>query len=155
MAGSALLLAIKVIYTKHALRSMPSGTLIFWHDVFGVTMFFGWSFLFEKPQLTVPTWPAALGLLYQGVLVAGFCFALQAWLLRRYSASQVSIYSVSTPLFGLLFAHLFRGDALSPWLLFSGLCVAGGILLVNRRPSPRPQTSDNAAATPRAETASS
>lgn len=135
MCGSALILAIKVVYTKRAIRHVPSGTLMFWHDVFGVALFFAWSALFETVPWKVPAWPTVAGLAFQGLAVAGFCFALQAWLLRTYSASQVSVYSVSTPLFGLVFSRLFRGDELSPWLLLSGVCVALGIALVNRRPA--------------------
>lgn len=135
MVASALILAVKVIYTKHALRVIEPGKLIFWHDLFGVLMFFAWSAAFETWPRSPLAWPTVVGLLYQGVVVAGFCFALQAALLKRYSASQISIYSVSTPLFGLFFSWLFRGDALSPWLLFAGVCVAIGIYLVNRRPA--------------------
>ncbi|MCC7423712.1 MAG: DMT family transporter [Planctomycetaceae bacterium] len=137
MCASAVFLAVKVVYTKWAIRKVPSGTLMFWHDVFGVMLFFAWSAAFETVPWRMPSWPAAAGLFYQGVLVAGFCFALQAWLLRTYSASQVSIYSVSTPLFGLYFSWVFRGDELSPWLVVSAVCVAVGIALVNRRPTAR------------------
>jgi drug/metabolite transporter (DMT)-like permease len=73
-----------------------------------------------------------LGLLYQGILVAGFCFAVQAHLLKKHVASQISIFSFSTPLFGLTAAILIRSDAYSHWLLVSGGLVALGIWLIQR-----------------------
>ena len=141
LAASAFVLGIKIIYTKHAMRKVEAGKLIFWHDAIGVIFFAIAAILFESPNL----WPfcssaivnqqevgeAMLGLLYQGLVVAGFCFATQAVLLKRHSASQLSVFSFATPLFGITFAVLFRGEQLSEWLAVSGVCVAAGILLVN------------------------
>ncbi len=138
---SGFLLGIKIIYTKHAMRVVEPGKLILWHDVFGVVLFAIFAVIFEDPDLR-PFFSSAvfddatireafLGLLYQGVVVAGFCFATQAVLLRRHSASQLSVFSFATPLFGISFAVLFRGESLSGWLAIAGGCVAVGILLVN------------------------
>lgn len=138
MLGSALVLGIKVVYTKHALRRIPSGTLILWHDVVGVVLFVvtsaaleGWP---QKPLLASAVW----GLLYQGVLVAGLCFALQAVLLARHSATQISVFSFLTPLVGIFLGVLLRSEPISPWLLVAGACVAMGILLVNLVPRGTP-----------------
>jgi len=143
MLASAILLGIKIIYTKQAMTVVEPGKLIFWHDVIGVACFAAWSLLFEDSDLSpflsaaVFTEPAVrnamLGLLYQGVVVAGFCFATQALLLRKHSASQLSAFSFATPLFGVAYAVLLRGDPLSGWLAVAGVAVAAGIVLVNRR----------------------
>lgn len=138
---SGFLLGIKILYTKHAMKVVESGKLIFWHDVIGVVGFAIAAILFEEPDLSPlfsarviedrKTREALFGLLYQGVVVAGFCFATQAVLLRRHSASQLSVFSFTTPLFGISFAVLLRGEELSPWLALAGVLVAVGILLVN------------------------
>jgi drug/metabolite transporter (DMT)-like permease len=135
LLASGCLLGIKVVYTKYAVRSVEPGKLIFWHDVLGTALFLAYSFLFETTRADSFVLPVVLGLLYQGVVVAGFCFALQAVQLRRYSASQVSVFSAATPLFGIYFGVLFRGDAVSPWLLAAGFCVAVGIWLVTLAPA--------------------
>jgi drug/metabolite transporter (DMT)-like permease len=70
-------------------------------------------------------------LLYSGFVVSGFCFAANAWQLRRHGASQVSVFSFTTPIFGVALGVLLRGDVLSPWLLVSGVAVAVGITMVN------------------------
>lgn len=129
---SGLILGVKIVYTKHAVRTVEPGKLIFWHDIVGTAMFFAYSFIFETTRLADFTMPAIWGLLFQGILVAGLCFAIQAVQLKHHSASQISVFSASTPLFGIAFGAMFRGDALSPWLLASAACVAWGIWLVTR-----------------------
>ena len=139
MLLSAFLLAWRIVYVKFALNRIEPGKLILWHDIVGVVMFLGYSLAFEHIELERMTVPAMLGLAYQGLLVAGLCFALQTELLRKHSASQLSMFSFSTPLFGILFAAIFRSDPLSPWLLLAGFCIAVGIYLVNtRRPTAAP-----------------
>lgn len=130
---SAVLLAVKVIYTKHAVRTVPPGTLTLWHDVIGVMMFAAWSAAFERIDVARVDAATVWSLLFLGVVVSGFCFAAQAWLLQKHSASLVSVFSFATPVFGVLLAVLLRGDELSPWLLAAGACVAVGILLVTTR----------------------
>ena len=129
---SALLLGVKFIYTKHALRIIGPTELIFWHDVVAVLLFAVTAWLVEDVPWKDVTPAAWLGLLYQGLLVGGVCFALQAHLLKRHSASRIAMFSFLTPLFGMLLGWLMRGDRLSPWLLIAGAAVAGGIYLVNR-----------------------
>ena len=137
LLASAAILGIKIVFTRHAVRKIPSSAFIFWHDVIGVLLFAAWSLAFEQVTVRGLHGATLLALLYQGLVVAGFCFAVQATLLRKHSASQISIFSTATPLFGILFGAFFRGDRLSPWLFVSGACVAVGILLVNRaRPRP-------------------
>ncbi|RPI80272.1 MAG: DMT family transporter [Planctomycetaceae bacterium] len=132
---SGLLLAIKIVYTKHAVRTVEPGKLIFWHDVFGAALFLLYSLALETTRAGALTTPALWGLAYQGILVGGLCFAIQTVQLKRHSASQIAIFSASTPIFGILFGWLLRGDALSWWLLAATAGVAWGILLVVQRPA--------------------
>ncbi len=151
LALSALLLAVKVLYTQHAVRSIPPGTLILWHDMVGTVLFFAVSLPWERWHPDPWTPSIVLALLYNGLVVSGFCFAAHAWMLRRYSASSVSIFSFATPVFGIVLAVLFRGDPLSGWLILAGVLVAAGIALVNApgvatdvseaAPSPSPEES--------------
>jgi len=135
LAASAFVLGIKIVYTKMATRHVEPGKLMLWHDIVGTVLFFAWSLLFESPFAKVSPseiqLSTILGLLYQGVIVSGFCFAAQTLLLKSHSAAGISIFSVATPLFGVSAAVLLRDDVLSPWLAVSGLFAALGILLVN------------------------
>ncbi|MEZ6057447.1 MAG: DMT family transporter [Planctomycetaceae bacterium] len=141
MAFSALILAIKVIYTRSAVQVVPSDRLMLWHNLVGAILFLiatpfiddwsragasGWGELWQKM-----TWGAWGGLLYSGLVVSGFCFVMHAWLLRHHSASHISVFSFATPLCGVMTAVLLRGDSLTWWMLASGACVAIAIALVN------------------------
>ena len=128
---SGMILASKVLYTKEAVRHIAPGTVILWHDFLGAGLFFIASVLTERMPTAWPTWPAIWALLYGGFVVSGFCFAAHAYQLRTYGASQISVFSFTTPVFGVVFGVLLRGDAVSPWLLICGLAVAIGITLVN------------------------
>jgi drug/metabolite transporter (DMT)-like permease len=132
---SALLLGIKVVGTKQALKTVQPGTLIFWQSLIGTALFFLWSFAFETVHWNATTWPTWAGVAYQGVIVAGFCFALQARLMRYHSASQISVFAFITPLSGVAGGVLLRNDSLSPWLLLAAAGIAAGIYFVNRQPA--------------------
>ncbi len=146
---SALILAIKLTYTKYVVQNIHPDSFVFWHDVIGASLMLGWAFLVEGFQPLIllrtddlQTRNAIWALVYQGLAVAGLCFAIQARLLKRHSTSSIAVFSFATPLFGILFAVLFRGDPVSPWLFGSGTAVALGILLVNLKFVP-PQSERN------------
>lgn len=139
---SALILAVKIAYTKHSVGSIHPDSFVFWHAVFGTVLFAVWGFVIEGFRFSIledlhnaRTKAALAGIAYQGIAVAGLCFAIQARLLRKHSASKIAVFSFATPLFGILFAVLLRGDPVSPWLFVSGIAVAIGILLVNLKPA--------------------
>ncbi len=134
MLLSAMVLSVKVVFIKHAVRHVEPAKLIFWHHVTGALLFSIFTAVVEDNSGF--TWqsltaPVMLGLLYQGLLVGGLCFVIQASLLRYHSATQVAVFGFATPLFGVVAAVVLRGDPFSLWLVASGCCVAVGIYLVN------------------------
>jgi drug/metabolite transporter (DMT)-like permease len=133
LLGSGFLLGVKIIYTKQAVRVVPPPRLILWHDVIGMVLFAVTAAALEREQIDIGEVriEAGLGLLYQGLVVAGFCFAVQSQLLKRHPAARLSVFAFSTPIFGVLIAWAFREAAPSPWLLVAGAAVATGIALVN------------------------
>jgi drug/metabolite transporter (DMT)-like permease len=58
------------------------------------------------------------------------------WMLGHYPATRISSFVFLTPLFALLFGAWWLGEPVTLNLLAALAMVAGGILLVNRRPSP-------------------
>ena len=131
---SALILAIKILYIKASLTRIHSGTIILWHDLIGVLWFIPTALIFEVDKIGSQYVNAAVvgGLIYQGIIVGGLCFAVQTMLLQKHSATRISVFSFLTPLFGISAAALFRDDPLSPWIFVSLILVASGIYLVNR-----------------------
>lgn len=133
MLLSAFLFAVKFVYTKVATRVIGPTELMLWHDVVAVAQFAVVAVLWERPEFHNVDAAAWWGLVYQGVLVGGVCFGLQAHLLKRHSASAIAVFSFLTPLFGILLGVWLRGDQLSSWLVASSITIAAGIYVVNRR----------------------
>ncbi len=139
LALIGFILALKILYTKYAVQHVKPGPLILWHDVFGTVLFFVCSGLTETALLSEITMPAIWALLFGGIVISGFCFAANAWLLKRHGASQVSVFSFLTPICGVALGVFLRGDQLSIWLVLAGVFVATGIYLVNYTPAPQIQ----------------
>ncbi len=83
---------------------------------------------------TVSLTPIALAsLAYQSVLIAFASYLTWFWLLRRYLASRLSVFSFLTPLFGVAFGVLLLHDPVSLRFALAAALVLSGILLVNLR----------------------
>lgn len=74
-------------------------------------------------------------LLLQTVVGAFASYLAWMWMLGRYPATKMSAFSFLTPLFALLFGAWWLGEPITPGLLLALGGVAGGIVLVNRRPA--------------------
>ncbi|HEY8605915.1 MAG TPA: DMT family transporter [Noviherbaspirillum sp.] len=72
-------------------------------------------------------------LLFQSVFVAFLSFLVWFWLLRRYLASRLSVFSFLTPLFGVGFGVLLLGDPLDPRFVTGAALVMAGVIMVNIR----------------------
>lgn len=78
--------------------------------------------------------PLALAsLAYQGAIVAFASYLAWFWLLTRYLAARLSVFSFLTPLFGVLAGVAVLGEPLTPTFAASALLVGLGIVLVNLR----------------------
>lgn len=73
---------------------------------------------------------AAVG--FQGVIVAGFNFMVNLWLLKRHRPSALAAFFLTQPIFGVVAAGLLTGDVLTVDLLLASAAVAAGIGLTSR-----------------------
>ena len=76
---------------------------------------------------------AAASLLYQGAIVAFASYLVWFWLLTRYLAGRLAVFSFMTPLFGVIAGVAVLGEPLTLTFAAAALLVGGGIALVNRR----------------------
>jgi drug/metabolite transporter (DMT)-like permease len=123
---SALLLAERQIYLARAVQRLDPVKLLLAQATVGTVAFVALSALLE-PAATRWTPRLAASMAYQGALVAGFCFVINLWLLRRYRPSALAALFLTQPIFGVLVASLVAGDPLTLELLVAGLAVALGI----------------------------
>jgi drug/metabolite transporter (DMT)-like permease len=89
-----------------------------------------WHGDFEKVILTPFLWS---NLVFQTVIVAFGSYLFWFWLLRKYLASRLSVFSFLTPLFGITFGVLLLKEPLHPQFVVGALLVLAGIAVVNRR----------------------
>lgn len=82
-------------------------------------------------ELSAITPLAVMSLGYQAVVVAFVSYLTWFWLLTRYMASRLSVFSFLTPLFGVTFGVLLLGESFSSRFLAAALLVLAGIALVN------------------------
>lgn len=128
---SAFLLAERLVYLARAVQQLDPVKLLLSQAAIGCTLFMLGSALTE----TMPTaWTPRLvaSIAYQGVLIAGFNFVVNLWLLQRYRPSSLVPFFLTQPLFGVVAAALLTGDPLTWELLIAGVAVAIGMGLSTR-----------------------
>lgn len=133
VCASALLLGERTVYLARAVQRLDPITLLVYQSAIGTGCLLLLSLWWEARVPTTWAVPLAASLFYQGAVVAGFNFAMNLYLLRRYRPSALAAWSLTTPIFGVLVSAVIVGDRLTPTLLFSTLMVAAGIGLTTRR----------------------
>lgn len=128
---SSLLLGARQIVLSRSAQGIAIEKLLLAQAIVGGMSFGLGSMLFE----TEPTqYSARLGvaLVYQGVLIAGFAFLLQTWLLKHFPPSRVTTVYLTQPLFGVWFSFLVLAEPVGPELFLGALLVVVGSYFVQR-----------------------
>lgn len=131
MVVSAFLLAERTVYLARAVQRLDPGKLLLAQAVIGTTLFILISLAFE-PAPTRWTGRLAGSIAFQGIIVAGFNFVVNLWLLRYYRPSALAAFFMTQPLFGVAAAALVTGDPLTVDLLVACAAVAVGVGLTSR-----------------------
>ena len=74
---------------------------------------------------------AVASVLFQGLVVSFFSYLVWFWLLRRYLAANLAVFSFMTPLFGVTFGVLLLGEQLSLNFVIGAVLVLLGITFVS------------------------
>lgn len=128
----ALFWALTTILIRATKLASVSATKTLFHQlaVSGPVLLLA-AWLLGEPGITHLTLPVAAAFAYQCVMVAFFSYLTWFWLLRRYLAARLSVFSFLTPLFGVLGGVLILGEPLTLAFLLAAVLVGFGILLVN------------------------
>jgi drug/metabolite transporter (DMT)-like permease len=100
--------------------------------VLGLIPFFVLSFTFEELSQNNITLSLVISMLYQSVIIAGFSFILWTLLLKRYSASKLSVFIFIMPIFGVGLSALMLHDQVTAYIIIGTILVTSGIYLVNK-----------------------
>ena len=128
---SAVLLAERTVYLARAVQHLDPVKLLLSQAAIGTALFLLGSALLE-PEPTRWTGRLAASIACQGVLIAGFNFVVNLWLLKRYRPSALASLFLTQPIFGVVAAALVTGDDLTWELAVASLAVAAGIGLASR-----------------------
>lgn len=89
------------------------------------------SFAVGERTIAVLSAPTLWAMAYQVVIVAFISYLAWFWLLTRYLAGRLLVFSFLTPLFGVLFGMLLIGDRPTLHFFLAAAMVVAGIVLVN------------------------
>ena len=133
-AGMFWGLTTVVIRGSRLSRATPEKLLFYQVGVSTVTLPMLSLLLGEHWVWTFSTF-ASSSLLAQTVVGAFASYLAWMWMLGRYPATKISAFVFLTPVFALLFGALWLHEPVTINLIASLSMVAGGIVLVNRKPA--------------------
>lgn len=126
--ASSVLLAERTVYLARAVHRFDPLKLLLAQIVIGAACFVTYSALFEGAA-TRWTFRLVAIIVFQGVVLAGFNFVINLWLLRHYRPSSLAAFYLTQPVFGVIAATLMAGDRLTPELIVASVAVTVGIWL--------------------------
>jgi drug/metabolite transporter (DMT)-like permease len=133
VVAAVLWAATTVLVRGSSLARVPAEKTLFYQLAVSALLLPLAAWLVGEPGI-VRLDPLAVGsLLFQGVAVAFASYLAWFWLLTRYYAGRLAVFSFLAPLFGVAFGVLLLGERLSPTFAVAALMVGAGIGMVNFR----------------------
>ena len=123
--------ATTVLVRATALARVTATKVLLYQLVVSAAVMFPLSWLVRERGMGDVSPPVLWAMAYQIVVVAFISYLAWFWLLTRFLAGRLLVFSFLTPLFGVWFGMLLMGDRPSPHFVAAVLLVVGGIVLVN------------------------
>lgn len=131
MLISAALLGMRLVYISQTSQSIDIHKLLMAQTVAGTVFFVAASLIAESDPFTY-SGQLAISLFYQGVVIAGFGFLGNSWLLQRFLPSRVASLQLATPAISVLLSALLLSESVGPELMVGVAVVAVGSALAQR-----------------------
>ncbi|MDP3513579.1 MAG: DMT family transporter [Sulfuritalea sp.] len=123
--------ATTVLIRATALARVTATKVLLYQLVVSAAVMFPLSWLVGERGIGVLSAPTLWAMAYQVVIVACISYLAWFWLLTRYLAGRLLVFSFLTPLFGVGFGMVLMGDQPSLHFFAAAAMVVGGIVLVN------------------------
>lgn len=130
--AAALWAATTVLIRSTRLTSASAAKTLFYQLGISALVLPFASLVAGEPGIIALTPKVVASLAYQAVIVAFASYLAWFWLLTRYLAGRLAVFSFLTPLFGVAFGVVLLSEPLSAAFLGAALLVGAGIALVNR-----------------------
>jgi len=120
--------------------NMDPARVMLWQMLLSLGVFAAGAFMWEEVNWDAVGWQPVMALAYQGVVIAGLAFVVNAWLIKYYSPTVIVGFGFVSPLSGVLLSALLLGDVLT-WDLAAGTVLVGiGLVILARQAQMRPGT---------------
>ncbi len=129
--GGVMWAATTVVVRATSLSRVSASKTLFYQLAVSAAGLLALALMFESDRAVQVTAMAMASLAYQAVIVAFVSYLTWFWLLTRYMASRLSVFSFLTPLFGVGFGVALLGESFSARFLAAFVLVLTGIMLVN------------------------
>ncbi|AYC33227.1 DMT family transporter [Pseudomonas cavernae] len=123
--------ATTVVVRASRLSEAPPGLTLFYQLFVAFLLLLGLAIFTGQVGAVRLTPVGVASVLFQGVVVSFLSYFAWFWLLRRYLASNMAVFSFMTPLFGVSFGVLILDEPLSLNFIAGALLVLLGITLVS------------------------
>jgi drug/metabolite transporter (DMT)-like permease len=123
--------ATTVVIRATALAKVTATKVLLYQLVVSAAIMFPLSWLVGERGIGVLSAPTLWAMAYQIVIVAFISYLAWFWLLTRYLAGRLLVFSFLTPLFGVGFGMVMMNDQPSLHFFAAAAMVVGGIVLVN------------------------
>ncbi|MBK9019407.1 MAG: DMT family transporter [Sulfuritalea sp.] len=123
--------ATTVLIRATALAKVTATKVLLYQLVVSAAVMFPLSWLVGERGIAVLSAPTLWAMAYQIVIVAFASYLAWFWLLTRYLAGRLLVFSFLTPLFGVWFGMILMHDQPSLHFFAAAALVVGGIVLVN------------------------
>ncbi|MCP5153093.1 MAG: DMT family transporter [Ectothiorhodospiraceae bacterium] len=130
---SAALLGLRLAISGRVLRRIHETRVAVWQMLLSLPLFWVAGMLGEPVRWERATAGPVLGLLFQGVVIAGIAFVINFALMRRHPPSIIVSFNFVSPVAGVLLAAWILGESPSAGLLLGMILVAVGLVLVTWR----------------------
>lgn len=132
LVAGALWAATTVLIRASRLAAISAAKTLFYQLAVSGVLLAGLAVALREPGIIKLTPMVLVSLFYQCVIVAFASFLAWFWLLTRYLASRLSVFSFLTPLFGVAAGMILLGEPVTATFLWAALLVGAGIFLVNQ-----------------------
>ncbi len=131
---SSVLLAGRIVFSAKLVKSIDPIRVTIWQMILSLPYFLIGGLAFEEIQWQNFGPGPLAGILFQGIVIAGFGFVVAITLPKYYNPSLVTSIGFITPVSGVLLAMWLLGDPMTWQLALGTLTVGVGLFLIVRQP---------------------
>lgn len=131
---SAMLLGLRMAFSAKLVREIDTVRVNFWQMGLSLPIFAAGAVQFETVDLAAVSWLPVLGILYQGVVIAGFCFTVNFALMKSYPPAVMISFGFVAPISGVLLSWWLLAESLSWSVLVGSILVGLGLVFISRNP---------------------